>query len=270
MNAQALENIKTFEGWASDYYEPQAIRHYDQAIARMLRVLDPPPGSEVLDAGCGTGVHSVRVARAGFRVHAIDISHVALDDARQRAEREGLADRIRFDRADLTQLPFDDGHFQTIFSWGVVIHIPQIEVALKELVRVLRPGGRLALQVTNGSAVDCSIENLARRALRKPRPGAQRTDFGVGAWDDGPVGKLWTVFADVPTVTRHMKSLGCRRVARMSSEFTEMQRRVNGLPRLMLRHLNTAWFALRLPAWPACTNILVFEKQGVRAPSPER
>ena len=59
--AGVLENLKTFETWQKDYYEPTAIRHYDRAIARMLSVLKPSSGSTVLDAGCGTGVHSIRV-----------------------------------------------------------------------------------------------------------------------------------------------------------------------------------------------------------------
>ena len=82
-NASVLENLKTFETWQKDYYEPTAIRHYDRAIARMLSVLKPSPGSTVLDAGCGTGVHSIRVAKAGFNVKAIDISDAVLTARRE-------------------------------------------------------------------------------------------------------------------------------------------------------------------------------------------
>src|SRR2546423_11751373 len=93
-NASVLENLKTFETWQKDYYEPTAIRHYDRAIARMLSVLKPSPGSTVLDAGCGTGVHSIRVAKAGFPVKAIHISNPVVEDPRGRPGQAGVGNHI--------------------------------------------------------------------------------------------------------------------------------------------------------------------------------
>src|SRR5947207_3388085 len=180
-NASVLENLKTFETWQKDYYEPTAIRHYDRAIARMLSVLRPSPGSTVLDAGCGTGVHSIRVAKAGFNVKAIDISKAVVEDARRRAAQAGVGQITDFDVADVTQLPFADGQFETIFSWGVLIHVPDIEKGLRELVRVLKPGGRLALQMTNMTAWDHKLEAVGRFVLRKGKLG-ERKPYGYGGY----------------------------------------------------------------------------------------
>src|SRR4051794_15221386 len=80
----ALDKPATFQAWARDYYHPIAESLYDAAVRRMMRELNPPPGATVLDAGCGTGVHSVRVARAGWRAFGLDISYAALREARRR------------------------------------------------------------------------------------------------------------------------------------------------------------------------------------------
>lgn len=259
--SSALDKGETFESWADDYYSsPAALKHYDRAIGRMLEALGQTPGCPVLDAGCGTGVHSVRVAKAGFAAHAIDISAVALAGARRNAERAGVADRITFGRGDLTRLCFDDGQFETLFSWGVLTHIPDLELALAELARVLRPGGRMAIQVTNSTAWDYKVERLARRVLGRPLAGQERRRFGVGGWCRMHGGRLYNWQNDVAEVTRTLGTLGLTPVARLGSEFTELHRRVPNPLRWALRRANEAWFAMNLPAAPAVTNILVFRK----------
>jgi ubiquinone/menaquinone biosynthesis C-methylase UbiE len=260
--ADALDNAKTFDSWAVDYYEPIALRYYDRSIARMVKLLAPPAGGTVLDAGCGTGVHSIRAARLGHRVQAVDISAVAIERAKRFAEQAGVSGQIAFEQADLTKLRFADGAFETVFSWGVVIHIPEIEKALWELVRVTRPGGRIALQITNRRALDHRIEAAARFLLRKPEIGQEKREFGVGGWCDMHGGQLYNWKMDISVLTRHMQSLGCQRIYRGAAEFTELQRRIGFAPlRNLVRRSNNLYFNLRLPAALACTNLLVFQRE---------
>jgi ubiquinone/menaquinone biosynthesis C-methylase UbiE len=225
----------------------------------MLSILKPPAGSVVLDAGCGTGVHSIRVARAGFHVKAIDISKTVLEDARRRATSEGVVDKIDFEVADLTKLQFGDASFQTIFSWGVLIHVPDIDKALVEMVRVLKPGGRLALQMTNMTAWDHKLESLVR-ALRGRGELGERMPFGRGGYCETHGGPMFWFRTDFSALSKRLKELGCVRIYRGASEFTELQRRVGGPLRWGLRKINDLWFNLNLPAPPACTNIYVYEK----------
>jgi len=260
MTVSSLDKIETFESWAQDYYEPAALRYYDRAIAKMVSVLNSPSGSTVLDAGCGTGVHSIRVAKLGYSLKSVDISGVVLQTAQRNAERAGVADKIQFEQADLTRLQFADNTFGSIFSWGVIIHIPQIELAVAELVRVLAPGGRIALQITNSRAWDYRIESIARFILRKPLIGQEKLPFGVGGWCDMHGGKLYNWRTDIKAITALMSTLGCRKVHRSAAEFTEMQRRSIGPLRTVFRWINRGWLAMRLPAGPAITNLLVFEK----------
>ena len=162
-----FEQRATVESWDRDYYHPIAARYYDQAIAEMLRLMEVPSGARVLDAGCGPGIHSVRVARAGHPVVAIDISQTMLAEARVRMAAAGLGSSVEFEQQDLTNLSFADESFRYVFSWGVIIHIHEVNRALDQLARIVEPGGKLALYVTNRAAWDHKLESLARLLLHK-------------------------------------------------------------------------------------------------------
>jgi cyclopropane fatty-acyl-phospholipid synthase-like methyltransferase len=90
-----FEQRATVESWDRDYYYPIAERYYDLAISTMLRLMGVEPGVIVLDAGCGPGVHSVRAARAGCRVCAVDISQTMLKEAKARIAAAILAYHLK-------------------------------------------------------------------------------------------------------------------------------------------------------------------------------
>jgi SAM-dependent methyltransferase len=255
-----FENLKTFEQWDADYYPPAARKYYDKAIRFMLRCLRAAPGDLVLDAGCGPGEHSVRAAREGCRVHAIDISAAALAEAKRRSDIAGTSASIQFEPADLTGLSFPDQSFERVFSWGVVIHIPEAEKALKELARILKPQGRLALYVTNGAAWDYRLLRVLRKILRRPEPETSRLPLGEGCRYRYQQESLWVWRFDIQSLTRFLAGLGLRRVHRIAGSMTELQRRVKGPLRSLGLHFNNLWYGLGLPAGPCVTNLLVFEK----------
>jgi SAM-dependent methyltransferase len=260
---QAVDDLRTFDAWARDYYEPLALQYYDMAIARMLGLLAVGKGGLILDAGCGTGVHSVRAAKAGYRIQAVDISEVVLDVAQQHAQEAGVSDRISFAKANLTRLSFPNEHFDAIFSWGVVIHVPEIETALAELCRVLKTGGRLALQITNSRSIDYLLERLARSVLRKPDSSLTWSRFGAGSWCEMNGGRLFNWHLDIPALSRYLESaLPLRRTYRGAAEFTELHRRLSWpVFRDAFRQINRFYFSVGLPAGIANTNLLVFEKR---------
>ena len=256
-----FETGEIFSEWDDAYYHPLALRLFDSAIPRMLEMLGAQPGDLVLDAGCGPGAHSIRAARFGCRVQSVDVSNTVLEEAAARAEAAGVGDSITFGQQDLTQLSLPDESFDRVFSWGVLTHIPDIETALGELCRTLRPGGRLALEVTNMHAWDYKIEAIARRVLRRPGNNEELLKFGLGRWYTGDDGeRLWVWHMDVEALTRHLSELGLRRTHRLAMNLTNLQRRLGGVARRCLLHANNAWFARGLPAGPAATNLLVFEK----------
>ena len=98
---------------------------------------------DVLDAGCGTGFLSLEIARRGHRVTGIDFAPAMLAEARRKAAEQGAA--VRFEEADAEQLPFSPNSFDLVVSRHVLWTLPHPEAAIDEWIRVLRPGGRLAV-----------------------------------------------------------------------------------------------------------------------------
>ncbi len=113
------------------------------SIAHCVLRLDPKPGERILDLATGTGWTSRAVARAGAKVTGADISCELLAAAAKRAQAEHLD--IRYDQGDAESLPYSDGAFDAVISTCGVMFASRPETAAKELARVCRKGGRIAL-----------------------------------------------------------------------------------------------------------------------------
>ncbi|MBK7645346.1 MAG: class I SAM-dependent methyltransferase [Planctomycetes bacterium] len=101
------------------------------------------PGERVLDLACGTGNLALPAARAGADVVGIDLAPQLLEAARTRAAAEGLA--IRFEEGNAEALGGADARFDTLLSMFGVMFAPRPERVAAELLRLVRPGGRIAL-----------------------------------------------------------------------------------------------------------------------------
>jgi SAM-dependent methyltransferase len=132
-------------------------------------------GRDVLEVGCGIATDGMRFVRAGARYTGIDFSDTALELARHRVEREGAS--ARFMHGSAAQLPFPDGSFDLVYSNGVIHHIPETGQAIREIRRVLRPGGTALVMVYHRQSFNFLISILlVRRALAALLliPGADR------------------------------------------------------------------------------------------------
>ncbi len=106
-------------------------------------VLEAGSALDALDAGCGTGFLSLEMAARGHRVTGVDFAPAMLELARGKAAAQGLA--VRFEHADAENLPFAPRSFDLAISRHVLWTLPHPEAAIDEWMRVLRPGGRLAI-----------------------------------------------------------------------------------------------------------------------------
>jgi SAM-dependent methyltransferase len=116
-------------------------------FALALELLGDGPG-EVLDAGMGPGRLTAELDRRGWTVWGVDGSANMVSLARSRVPR--AADRLL--EARIERLPFGDDRFDAVVSTGVLGYVDDLEVALRELTRVLQPHGRLVFSVGNGRA----------------------------------------------------------------------------------------------------------------------
>ena len=181
------------------------------------------------------------------------------------SERKGVGDVIaavaELKRRGLSVvLSLADASFSHVFSWGVVIHIPDTAHAIDNLCRIVAPGGKLALQITNMNSLDFRIQLLGRRVLSKPLTGLAETAFGVGRWYDLNDDRIWVLRFDAAKLTRAMAERGFRLISRRAAEFTEFQTHMRGALRSALLMGNRLAYAARAPASLSCTQIMVFEK----------
>jgi len=149
---------------ASDPVKAQVAAHWDRRAAhfdkdfghsiggpaeraawdRILDLVIPSRSPlDALDAGCGTGFLSLEMAARGHRVTGADFAPAMLAAARGKAAAAGLS--VRFEEADAENLPFAPYSFDLAISRHVLWTLPHPEAAIDEWLRVLRPGGRLAI-----------------------------------------------------------------------------------------------------------------------------
>jgi ubiquinone/menaquinone biosynthesis C-methylase UbiE len=118
-------------------------RFFTTGAAEFIARLNLEPGMRVLDVACGTGNQSLPAARAGAVVTALDIAPNLLAQARKRAAAEELT--IRFDEGDAENLPYENGTFDAVISMFGAMFAPRHDKVSAELIRVCRPGGRIAM-----------------------------------------------------------------------------------------------------------------------------
>lgn len=100
-------------------------------------------GRRVLEIGVGAGVDFSHWVAAGADASGIDLTATGVELTRERLELAGVgSDRYDLRQGDAENLPFPDGEFDLVYSWGVLHHTPDTERAFREAHRVLKPGGR--------------------------------------------------------------------------------------------------------------------------------
>jgi SAM-dependent methyltransferase len=179
-------------------------------IARHARFAETD-GRHVLEIGVGLGTDFVQFVRAGADATGVDLTEHGVRLVRDRLALEDLEATVVV--ADAEQLPFETGSFDVVYSWGVLHHTTDPDRAMREALRVLRPGGRVCVMLyARHSWVAFGL--WARYALLRGRP--------------------WRTLTDV--VAGHMESVGTRAYTRR-----ELRRRFGSLANLTIEHVGTPY-----------------------------
>jgi ubiquinone/menaquinone biosynthesis C-methylase UbiE len=162
--------------WSGGHYETVA-EHLRPASRELVEACGIGPGERVLDVGAGSGNTTIEAAARGAAVTASDLTPamIAMGSARTRAE--GLD--VPWVEADAQALPFPDGSFDVAVSVFGAIFAPDHARAAAEMVRVVRPGGRVALAAWTPVGFNRGLSRLAAEFVPMP-PGAPDPN----AWGD--------------------------------------------------------------------------------------
>ncbi len=153
------------EMWASGNFEVIAdtVAPASEALIGAAGVAE---GHEVLDVGTGTGTAAVLAARRGATATGLDLTPELLAKARKRSASEGL--EVDWVEGDAERLPFPDDSFDRVVSSFGVMFAPDHAAAARELVRVCRPGGRIAVSAWTPEGLNGRL--LATLASHMPPP----------------------------------------------------------------------------------------------------
>jgi ubiquinone/menaquinone biosynthesis C-methylase UbiE len=168
----------TSEGYVADpeteveestaaWLETQADLPFIREVARRsFELMSLGPGDSVLDVGCGTGVLLPALVEAvgpTGRVTGLDHSNAFLARAHRRLADAGWAERVELVRGDAQALPFEGGTFDVAHAERVLMHLADPDLAIREMVRVTRPGGRVVCAEVYANGV--AVENPDRHVM---------------------------------------------------------------------------------------------------------
>jgi 2-polyprenyl-3-methyl-5-hydroxy-6-metoxy-1,4-benzoquinol methylase len=150
---------------ALTYEHPEAYKRffYRARFKAVLGALDPQPGEEILDVGCGSGAYTRELVQLGAKVTATEIAPTPLSLAERNLG--DLAEQIDFRLEDAQALDLPDSAFDKVLLTEVIEHVPEPERAIAEAARVLRPGGVLVVSTPSRF----SPMNLAYDVKRRVR-----------------------------------------------------------------------------------------------------
>jgi demethylmenaquinone methyltransferase/2-methoxy-6-polyprenyl-1,4-benzoquinol methylase len=143
------DKVKKYYAWRASNYD--AGSGFEIAPhAEAIKLAEVQKDQHVLDVACGTGRGTVGLAQAvgpSGKVDAMDLSEAMLAQARSKIDKLGLGDRVSFKQGNARELPFPDGTFDLLYNGYMFDLIPfdGFMPILKEMMRVLKPGGKMVL-----------------------------------------------------------------------------------------------------------------------------
>ena len=133
--------IKEEEQYSKAWFEEiEEYRYSVEPFIHSIAQFTRHSGKRVLEIGVGAGSDHLNWARAGADLYGVDLTDKGIDTTGKRLDLYNLKSNLQ--RVDAENLPFEDGFFDIVYSWGVIHHSEDTEQIIKEIYRVLKPGGK--------------------------------------------------------------------------------------------------------------------------------
>lgn len=152
MNTKQKNKVRARDIGLPEYFDMQAaIRHTKhvggwESTKEIAALCQLGPGQELLYVGSGSGVAAIQIAQTyDCKVIGVDLLETMVDAATQWAVERGATDLVEFRVADAQSLPFEDNRFDVLLCESVNVFVPDLQKAASEYVRVVKPGGYVAL-----------------------------------------------------------------------------------------------------------------------------
>jgi len=193
-------------------------------------------GKKVLEVGAGAGTDFIQFARAGANLYGLDLTKKSVELIKKRLRVYNLKGNVQ--QGDVENLPFSSNQFDLVYSWGVLHHTPNSEKAVKEIYRVLKPGGSIKIMVYNKISW-CALQSYVIHGLLGGKPFLSISKI-LAKHQESPGTKAYTV-----KEARNLFSLF--RLLEVSSILTPYDRRWMVFPFSLLVNLigdRFGWFML--------------------------
>ncbi len=263
-NADPCGPDTTQEAGTAGYIQ-ELIRGRQAYAPWMAEFLDYPAsvGLRVLDLGCGQGIDLVQYAEAGADVAGVDLTPRHVELAQAHLAARGLSGRALL--GDAERLPFSDDHFDRVSSNGVLHHTPDMPAALREIRRVLRPGGETRVIVYNRNSLHFWVDQVLGYGILRGYLVKERSIEGVmsrtverSTVDARPLVRVYSSaqvrvvlrkagFEDVRTEVRHFHANDTFVTARLQRRLTAL-RDPERLERIGRR---SGWYVIAAATKPA-------------------
>lgn len=243
---QALQKSNIHQQWEKTYQTDSNHIFFNYVFDYLDKKIRKAKGNAkvvVLDAGCGTGGHSVSLLDREYSVTAIDLSEYVIKNTSSRLKRHKKHHNITFKQDDITKLTFDDNSFDCVLCWGVLMHVPDIEKAISELSRVLKPEGILIVGEANMHSLQSIIKRCFNLIFKQKNTDINKTPFGIEKWQASPQGGLLTRQSNINHLKKELGNNNLIVEDHVAGQFTELFIKFsNKRVQTAIHFFNRIWF----------------------------
>lgn len=234
---------------------------YDLVFDEIKETIWQSGENNILDAGCGNGINSLRLFERGFKVTASDFSEEALKLCKDYLTNNGVVNEVELFKQDILSLTFENNSFQNVLCWGVLMHIHEVENALDQLCRIITPGGTLVICEVSKNAFDSIIVRIFKKIFHKKSDEKVENRLGIDYWTNTNAGRILVRKTNIKALIDHMNSKGFVLVKHIPGQFSQLYTKINiHFIKKAILLFNLFWFKYLRIVFLSLEQVLIFKR----------